>query len=120
LITDDGTYVQVNAAFRGKAAVSNASTSIDFSTGNVQYTSASCGSITMNNMKDGSTYTLAVQGTTSGTCVFTAYSGSGTTGPLSVLYPPDFGATTATYQTLFSFVVVNGVVYVTWIPGYHT
>jgi hypothetical protein len=117
-VTDDGTYVQVTKVFRGPASVSNASTSINFSTGNIQYTSSSCGAMTLTNMKDGATYTLAVQGTSVGTCVFTAYSDSGTTS-VSVLYPPDFGSTTPTYQTLFSFVVVNSTAYVTWIPGYH-
>jgi len=74
-----------------KAAVTNSvafnagsGTTIDFSQSNLAYTSASPGPgsplgtlFTLNNMKDGGTYTLAVQGTTSGTARFEALGLSG-------------------------------------------
>jgi len=87
------------------------STSIDWSQGNVQYTSASCGAMTFTNMLDGGTYQLFVEGTTSGTCSF---SQSGLTFKL----PSNFGATTASTMTVFSFTRAGSYVFVAWIPGY--
>jgi hypothetical protein len=88
-----------------------ASTSIDWSSSNVAYTSASCGSFTFTNMQDGGSYTLVIQGTTSGTCSF---SQSGLTFKL----PVGHGATTAAKQTVYSFMRAGTTVYATWIPGY--
>lgn len=102
----------------GSANSAGALTSIDFSTGNLQYTTANCGAFTLNNMKNGGSYTLAVQGATVATCSFAAYSGSGTTGPLTVHLPPDHAATTASKHTIYTFIVLGGHVYASWIPGY--
>ncbi len=95
----------------------NTTTTIDFSKGNIQYTTSSCGAYTLDNLKDGGTYTFVVKGTTSATCTFTAYSDAGVT-LLTVHMPPDNGATTAGKQTLFSLLVAGTDVYVAWTPGY--
>ena len=87
------------------------STSIDWSTGTTQYTTASCGAFTFTNMLDGNTYQLFVEGTTSGTCSF---SQSGLTFKL----PSNFGATTASTMTVLSFTRAGSNVFVAWIPGY--
>ena len=87
------------------------STSIDWSQGTAQYTTASCGTFTFTNMLDGNTYQLFVEGTTSGTCSF---SQSGVTFRL----PPNFGAATASTMTVFSFTRAGSYVFVAWIPGY--
>jgi hypothetical protein len=68
-------------------------------------------------MKDGASYTFAVQGTTSATCSFTAYSDSGTTS-LTVKLPPDHGQTTSGKATVYTFLVLGTTVYVSWVPGY--
>jgi hypothetical protein len=47
-----------------------AGTTIDFSRSNLAYTTASAGAFTLTNIKDGGTYTLAVQATTSRQAVF--------------------------------------------------
>ena len=89
-----------------------AATVIDFSKSNLVYTTASCSSaMTLSNMQDGGSYTLIVQGATSGTCAFTA---SG----LTVRTPPGYGATTASSHTVFTFLRAGTNVYVNWNKGY--
>lgn len=95
-----------------------ATTAVDFSTGNLQYTTASCASnFKLNNLKDGGTFSLAVKGTTSGTCSFLAYSDAGST-PLTVHMPPDHGPTTSGKHTLYSLMVMGADLYVSWVTGY--
>jgi len=62
-----------------KSAVTNlaaydagSSTTIDFSQSNLAFTTASPGAFTLTGLRNGGTYTLAVQGTVSGTAVFTS------------------------------------------------
>lgn len=86
------------------------STSINWANGNVQYTSASCGSFSFSNMVDGGGYTLAVQGSSSGTCSF-SHSG------LTFRMPNDHGATDASTHTVYSFLRMGNIVYVTWVPN---
>ena len=106
-----------NGAVIGAPAVSNGTSSIDFSKGNIQYTASSCGAFTLNYLVDGGTYNFVIKGTTSATCSFTAYSGNGT-GALTVHMPPGHGATTASTMTLYSFMVVGTDLFVSWVPGY--
>lgn len=83
----------------------------DMSNGNAQYTSASCGAMTMSNLVDGGSYTLVVQGATSGTCTFTA------TG-YTFRFNPANGPTTASTHTIYSMQVIGSIVYVSWITGF--
>jgi hypothetical protein len=95
-----------------KAAVTNlkaynagSSTTIDFSQSNLAYTTASPGNtFTINNIKDGGTYTLAVQGTTSGTPTFTneSFTWISMGGKIS---------TVQGRQTLYTFMVMGTTVY---------
>ena len=62
-----------------KSAVTNlaafdagSSTTIDFSQSNLAFTTASPGAFTLTGLRNGGTYTLAVQGTVSGTAAFTS------------------------------------------------
>ncbi len=89
----------------------NAGTSIDWSRSNVQSTSSSCGSFTFTNMLDGGTYTLTVEGTTTGTCSF-SHSG------LTFRMPGNHGATTRGTMSLYSFVRRGTNDFVTWNTGY--
>jgi hypothetical protein len=109
--------LDVSGTLVGNAATLNSTTTIDGSTGNLQYTNASCGSFQFNNLKDGGTYMFAVKGTTAATCTFTAYSDAGTTA-LTVHMPPDNGPTTNGKHTIFNLGVIGSDVYVSWIPGY--
>lgn len=109
--------LDVNATVIGKPAVSNGTSTIDFSTGNTQYTTSNCGAYQFNNIKDGGSYMFVVKGATSTTCSFTGYSDAGTTA-LTVHLPPDHGATTASKHTIYNLTVVGTDVYVAWTPGY--
>jgi hypothetical protein len=96
--------VSVNGSATNSTAFNAATSStIDFTISNLAYTTNSPGSFTLTGIKDGGTYTLAVQGTTSGTSSFTA------TG-FSVLSGNN-GPTTAGKQTLYTFIVMGTTVY---------
>jgi hypothetical protein len=115
--TSPRTALDVSGTIVSKAAVSNASSTVDLSTGNLQYTTSSCGSFQFNNAKDGGVYMFVVQGTTAATCAFTAYSDAGSTA-LTVHMPPDNGNTTASKHTIYNLAVLGTHVYVSWTPGY--
>ena len=103
--------VEVGGTMVGKAATDNTSgTTINFSSGNLQYTTDSCQAYTLTNMRDGGSYTFAVQGTSSATCSFT-HAG------FTVHMPPDHEATTASKHTIYTFLVMGTHIYVSWIPG---
>ena len=96
--------------------VANSTATIDFKSGNLQSTTLSCQSFSLNNMKDGGSYSFAVKGSTSATCAFTAYSDAGTTA-LTVHLPTDHAPTIASTHTLYTFLVMGTDVYVSWMPG---
>lgn len=64
--------LEVNGAATNATALNSvASTAIDFSKSNLAYTTASAGAFILTNIKDGGTFTLAVQGASSGISIFT-------------------------------------------------
>lgn len=76
-----------NGAIVNSTAISNAGSVVDFSLANVQYVNSACNgsTITLNNMKSGTVYKLAILSAGTGTaCSFVAYSGS-YTGSYAVL-----------------------------------
>lgn len=108
--TPGGASLEVNGASTNTTAFDAASgTSIDFTKSNLAYTSASSGNFTLTGMKNGGTYTLAVQGATSGTAVFTA---AGLT-----LKSINNAATTANKHTLYTFIVMGTTVYYSMMTG---
>ncbi len=110
LVVDSSQNIEIQKAITSKTT-SNAGTSISFASGNLQYTSASCGAFTLSGMKDGGTYMLAVKGTTSGTCTFT-HAG------FTVHDSPDNAATTSGKHTIYTFVVMGTDIYWSWVTGY--
>jgi hypothetical protein len=108
--TAGGAVLEVNGASTNTTAFNASSgTSIDFTKSNLAYTTASATAFTLTGMKDGGTYTLAVQGGTSGTSSFTA---SGFT-----LKPYVNAATTANTHSLYTFIVMGGTVYYSMVTG---
>lgn len=88
----------------------SATTTIDFSQSNLAFTTASAGAFTLTNIKTGGTYTLAVQGATAGTSVFSA------TG-FTFKYVNN-GVTTANKHSLYTFLVMGTTVYVYLATGF--
>jgi len=92
------------------------STSIDWNNGNVQYTSASCGAITLANTLEGGAYTLIVTGATSGTCTFSQ------TVPDSTMatyrFSPVNAATTASTTSTYTMIRAGNILYISWITGF--
>lgn len=109
--------LDVTGSIIGTASVLNGTSTIDFSGGNIQHTTADCGGFALHNLKDGGTYMFVVKGTAVATCAFTAFSGAGT-GALTVHMPPNHTATTTGKHTIYNLVVSGGDVYLAWTPGY--
>jgi len=103
-LTVDGAATNLSAYNGGSA------TSIDFANSNLAYTTSSPAAFTLTNLKDGGTYTLAVQGTTSGTASF---SQSG----ITFKYVNN-GATTAAKQTLYTIIMMGTTAYVYMAAGF--
>lgn len=103
--------LDVTGALYSRSNNAGSLTTIDWSAGNTQYTTASCGAFTFSNMQDGGSYQLFVEGTTQGTCSF-SHTG------LTFKLPSNHGATTSGSMTVYSFSRVGSLVFVTWIPGY--
>jgi hypothetical protein len=109
--TSPGSRLEVNGSATNTTAFNAAAgTTINFANSNLAYTTASPGAFIIQGMKDGGTYTLAVQGTTSGTASF---SSSGFT-----FLSANNGATIAGKQTLYTFVVMGTTVYVYMATGF--
>jgi hypothetical protein len=105
-------YETVSKTFRTIASIPSTGTAIDFAAGNLQYTTSSCGAMTLAGMADGATYVLAVKGTTSALCTFTATNG------LNIKMPPDHGPTEPGKSTLYTFMIMGTDAYVSWVTGY--
>ena len=110
--------LEVNGALITKAASDQtAFTTINFASGNIQYTTDSCQFYQLNNLKDGATYTFIVKGASSATCSFAAYGGAGIT-PLTFHLPPGHTATTAAKHTVYYIMVAGSDAYATWVSGF--
>lgn len=109
--------LDVNGTILSSPSVSNASPTIDFMNGNMQYTTLPCGPFTLYNLKDGGSYMFVVKGTTASTCSFTAYSDGGGTA-LTVHLPPDHAQIIAGKHTIYNIAVLGTDVYFSWTPGY--
>lgn len=109
--TNPGSRLEVNGSVTNTTAYNAvASSAIDFSNSNLAYTSASPGAFTLTNIKDGGTYTLSVQGSTSGTATFTA---AGFT-----FKSTNNAQTIAGKHTLYTFMVMGTTVYFTMSTGF--
>ena len=97
------------AATNSEAYDAGAGTTIDYSLSNLAYTTASAGAFTLNNIKNGGTYTLNVRGTASGTATFTAAG-------FTVKYANN-QATTAGKETMYTFITMGTVIYVYIVAG---
>jgi hypothetical protein len=104
-----GTSADFSRAVTGAPPFSTTGTTIDFSQSNLAVTTASAGNFTLNNMKNGGTYTLAVQGATSGTL---NPSGGGYNYKSLGNY-----ATVANRHTVYTFVVMGNTVYYSMISA---
>lgn len=109
--------LEVNGSATNTAAFNSGSaTAIIFSNSNLAYTTANAGAFNLQGMKDGGTYTLAVQGTTSGTSNFTGLNPSGTFFTFRYI---NNGPTTTGTQTLYTFIVMGTTVYVYMATGFN-
>ena len=108
--TNPGAALDVLGQIHSMVYNAGGATSFDWNNGNIQYTTATCGSFSFSNIKDGGFYTLIVKSTTSGTCTF---SQSGLTFRSPVLFVTAQG----TY-TIFTFITAGNDVFVSMRRGY--
>ena len=89
-----------------------ASATIDFTKSNLVYTTndPGSGSFTLSGIKDGGTYTFAVQGTTSRTSTFSSVGFE--------FKSVNNGPTTTGKQTLYTFIVMGTTVYFFMVAGF--
>ena len=110
-VTAPVSKLEVNGAATNTTAYNAAAgTTVDFSKSNLAYTTANPGAFTLTNLKDGGTYTLAVQGTTAGTASFSATS--------FTFKSVNNAATIAGKQTLYTFIVMGTTVYFYMATGF--
>ena len=103
--------LEINGAATNTTALNSvAATTIDFSKSNLAYTTASAGTFTLTNIKDGGTYTLAVQGANSGISTFTC---SG-----FLFKYVNNGITAPNKHSLYTFLVMGTTVYVYMATGF--
>jgi hypothetical protein len=110
--TTPAAKLDVNGQIRSVAYNAGTSMSIDWNNGNNQYTAPSgnaCAAVAFTNMLDGGSYTLAVQGVTSGTCTF---SQSG----LTFVYAPANDPVNS--DAVYTFLRMGTKVYVSWVSGF--
>ena len=102
----------INGAVTNVAAYNaGAGTTIDFASSNLAYTTANpSNTFTLNNMKDGGTYTLAVRGTTAGVASFTA--------PGFTFKIVNNKQTTPSTETIYTFLTIGTVVYAFMVSGF--
>jgi hypothetical protein len=106
-----GTVSVNGASTNASSYAAGNSTTIDFSKSNLAYTNVNPGNtFTLQNVKDGGTYTLLVQGTTSGTAIFSA---SGFN-----VKSMNNGPTANGKQTLYTFIVMGTSVFVSMTTGF--
>jgi len=123
--TNPATKLQVNGAVTTgyntyTGAVTCGTTSVDFSTGNF-YTIAPSGAvaagtcnIALDNMQNGTSYTIVITGNATTNAVTWNWTGTG----LTFKYVPANAATTAGKDTVYTFIKAGNNVYVSWIPGF--
>jgi hypothetical protein len=93
---------------------------IDFSLSNLARTSAAGGAITLNNMRDGGTYTLAIENNTGGTYTFNGTTLATPTYPATAINfaSPNNGATTSGKYTIYTFLMIGTRAYYFMTPGF--
>lgn len=102
--------VEVDGASTNKAAYDAGSgVIIDFSKSNLAYTSSDATDFTLDGIKDGGTYTLAVQGTMAGLASFTAEG--------FIFKSKNNGPTQDSSDTLYTFLVIGDTVYYSMTTG---
>lgn len=113
-IDADNTFtgkVKLEKSIVGKHYNAGTSTTVDFSQGNLQSVTGSCGIFNLSNLQSGGTYQLLVKGMSGGTCSFSATGFTFKTKPINLTQ-------TANSEILFSFSVMGTDVYVTSVDGY--
>ncbi len=105
-----GAKLDVAGSIHTSQVDNTGSSAINWASGNVQYTTDSCGAFTFTNLLDGGSYTFIVQGGTPGLCTFSQAG-------LTFKFTPANTATTNATHSMYSMVRAGNFVYVSWVSG---
>lgn len=98
---------------------SSAVSTINWNSGNAISTDYNCASnLTMNNLRDGGTYTLISTNTGTTQCNFAVLTTGTDAATVSYRFKPANAARTATSHTIYTIMRVGTVVYVSWASGF--
>jgi hypothetical protein len=101
-----------NGAMYSRSFNAGSSSAIDFSKGNVIYTTAAPSTISITNMLDGGSYTLVVVNSDGSTLPNTPQAG------LTFKFLPSNTSTTSAKDTVYTMLRAGSNVYVSWITGF--
>jgi hypothetical protein len=102
--------LDVQGQIRSRTNDATGTTTVDWNSGNIQYTTDSCQAYTFNNLVDGGSYTFVVKGATSAQCLFSS------TG-LTYHYTPTNAPTNAGTHSVYTLFRAGSDVYVSWTTG---
>jgi hypothetical protein len=99
----------------GGQVISNATSIVNWASGMQQINSTNCTSFTFQNLRPGATYTLVVTGNLTNQCIFPAtIDGVGVT----YRYRPANGPRSADSHTVYTFMRIGNVIYVSWASDF--
>jgi hypothetical protein len=114
--TAPGSRLEVNGSATNTTAFNlGSATAVTFNLSNLAYTTANPGAFNLQGMKDGGTYTLAVQGTTA---AMSSFSGLNPAGTSFTFLSANNAITIAGKQTLYTFIVMGTTVYYYMAAGF--
>jgi hypothetical protein len=108
--TNPAVALDVQGQIRSRTNDATGTTTVDWNSGNIQYTTDSCQAYTFNNLVDGGSYTFVVKGGTSAQCTFS-------TATLTYHYTPTNAPTNAGTHTVYTLFRAGSDVYVSWTTG---
>ena len=114
--TAPGSKLEVNGSATNTTAFNlGSATAVTFNMSNLAYTTANPGAFNLQGMKDGGTYTLAVQGTTA---ALSSFSGLNPAGTAFTFLSANNAITMSGKQTLYTFIVMGNTVYYYMATGF--
>ncbi len=118
--TDPGsnTKLRVNGQIASSSGTI-ASNAVNFALGNAITTSDDCAApLTLANLRDGGSYTVAVTGTGTAQCSFSTSVTGDDAATVAYRFVPANAVRTASSHTLYSMQRIGNIVYVSWITGF--
>jgi len=103
----------------GSQVITSGTSTLDWNNGNAISTDYGCASnFTLNNLRDGGTYTLVVTDTGTTQCGFSTSTGGTDAATVTYRFKPANAARTASSHTVYTLMRIGTTVYVSWGSGF--